>query len=227
MLEQFKRDPKPSQQVDVIVVTVMGAIARSVRQGLGLSFLGKQQLQSDYQNFLAEHQKVRQELGYQPQIPEPRYVFSQFEDRGGEVYQQKGVPNADVGQLVADIVGEGYFLIHAAARVDDRKRDVVRLTFSRKESDRPIAMASPTPEKLVAYFKDRAYGFVHVWDRRWVRVDFSTQVGNVTVVVCGNEPRHRDCVTYRILRLGDRGANKGEAGLMSFDLAKRPTPTSP
>lgn len=220
--QKIKPDPKPSWFPEIIVLNIMGAIAKTVRQDLGFRLGEDLPRQSDYAAFMAEHQKVHSGLGFHPQIRDPKYVFSEFEVRNDKGGEQKGVPNVNIGSLVAELYERGYYLIDAGARVDDRKRDVVRLTFSVKESDRKLAKASPSRDALVAYFRNRTYGFCHVWDRRWVRVDTGEQMGNMTIAVCGNEPRPQDCMTYRILRVGDRGANKGEPAIVSFDVARRP-----
>ena len=234
--QELKISPKPTRFSQVIVLKFDGPPGRTVRQDFGLR-QQDQQPRSEFETFKAAHQKVRAAMGYHPQWPEDRYVFPQFEIRDEaackrpeneqEKQKQKGVPNGNLGSLMTELFERGYFLIDANAYYDDRDREVVRITFSCKDEDRKIEKATPSQAALTEYFKSRTYKYIHAWDRRWVRVDTGEEMGNLNIAICGGEMRPQDCMTYRVMHLGAIGAEKGEADLMSFDVARHPESVAP
>ncbi len=223
MLKEQKRDPKPTSMAEVYVVMFVGRIARYVANWFSLEQAPSGEVVlGEYHASMRQHQAAREALGHHPQIPEHRYIFDEQYGSRGEGTGQKGVPNANVGVLLAGLKAAGCFLIAARYYVDELDRDVARFTFSRKESDRPLELHAPSMKMILRYFEDRVYEHVHIWDKRYVDVTQAeyVQLGNNTISVCGCEQTADVCGTRRILYLGNSGETKDPSGLYSFDTRK-------
>ncbi len=221
-MKKMMRDPKPTEKPGIVTLMFVGRIGRGISEDLELDFGPPDSTQLDeHKAFMDAHRAAREKLGYHPQPPEPRYMFEEEFGARGDGMQQKGVPNMSVDTCLRELYDEGYFLIAARYWVDERQRDVSRLTYSCKESDRPLEQLSPSRTCILTCLNGRVFGHGHGWDRRFIDVTNGQQLGNNTISICGSEQTPEVCGTYRVLHFGNSGEVKDPSGLYSFDVVKR------
>lgn len=151
-------------------------------------------LQKRYEKDKAEEMAARMKVGLGLFVEQNLFVKE----------HPTGVPNVCVGDMLHEMLDDGYFLIAGDHEIDDKGRDRARLVFSCKREDIGYWHATPTRSRMIDYMEALVSKYGHFHDRRRIHPVTGNQVGNNAIDLIGSQPPS-SCRKYKMMHLHDRG----------------------